>query len=238
MKYFHHQRLKGQPASMHLKEWLQEPLYFVSGIDTDAGKTVVTGFLSRELLEDGVQALTQKFIQTGVTDLSEDIVEHRKVEGRDLLPEDLDGTTCPLVYSYPCSPHMAAQIDGKPLDVSKVEESTKLLLKKSDTLFLEGAGGLMVPLSEDYLTIDYVEQHQIPTILVVTAKLGSINHAVLSLEVLKKRGIRCPLVVYNRHIATDDKITEETARWLSTYLGNHFPDTLWIEIGADMLREV
>ena len=64
--------------------------YFISGIDTDAGKTYVTGYIARRLMEEGKRVITQKFIQTGNTDMSEDIVKHREIMGTGLLPEDLD----------------------------------------------------------------------------------------------------------------------------------------------------
>lgn len=226
MKYF-----TSKTNISSLKELLSEPVYFVSGIDTDAGKTVATGYLSKTLLEEGVQCLTQKFIQTGVEGVSEDILVHRSIEQRPLLPEDKDGSTCPLLYTYPCSPHMAAAIDQKPIALEKVEQATaKLQAAGAETILLEGAGGLMVPLSEDLLTIDYLIRHQLPCILVCTAKLGSINHTLLSLEALKSRNIRIPLIVYNRHVATDKKISEESARWLQQYLDRHYPQCTWIEL--------
>lgn len=65
---------------MKLSEILTAPVYFVTGIDTDAGKTVATGWISRQLLEEGVQVITQKLVQTGCVEMSDDILVHRKIE--------------------------------------------------------------------------------------------------------------------------------------------------------------
>ena len=211
-----------------MKELLPERVYFVTGIDTDAGKTIATGYLSRTLLSEGVQVVTQKLIQTGNDGISEDIQKHREIEGRDLLPEDLDHTTNPLIYSYPCSPHMAIAIDGKEPEYGLAKASTKVLEERFEKVLLEGAGGLMVPLTLDKLTIDYIEEEKLPVILVTTAKLGSINHTILSIEALQRRGIPLAMLVYNRGIATDDKITEETEKYLRRYAGIYAAEAAFV----------
>lgn len=211
-----------------MKELFPLQGYFVSGIDTDAGKTVATGFISRALLDEGVRVITQKLIQTGNHGISEDITVHRQIEGRELLPEDKDGTTCCLIYSYPCSPHMAIEIDGREPEYDRATANTHLLEAKYEKVLVEGAGGLMVPLTEDYLNIDYIKDQGLPCILVGTAKLGSINHILLSLEALAHREIPIPALVYNKGVATDDKITLETERYLRDYLSRHYPETALI----------
>ena len=213
-----------------LKELLPDRVYFVTGIDTDSGKTVATAMLSRRLLGEGVNVITQKLIQTGCDGLSEDILSHRRLEGRPLTTEDREGVTCPLVYTYPCSPHMAVRIDGKDLDLSKAQRSTEQLLSMYEKVLIEGAGGLMVPLMETYLTVDYIVDRQLPVILVTTAKLGSINHTLLTLEVLTKRGLTLSALIYNKGIATDDNITTETECYLRTFLIRHHPEAHFITL--------
>lgn len=213
-----------------MKELFPLKTYFVSGIDTDAGKTVATGFISRTLREEGVNVITQKLIQTGNHGISEDIAMHRKIEDRALLPEDIDETTCCLIYSYPCSPHMAIAIDGRAPEYDKATANTHLLEQKYDKVLVEGAGGLMVPLTEDYLNIDYIADQGLPCILVGTAKLGSINHILLSMEALGHRGIPTPALLYNRGVATDERITAETERYLRGYLQRHYPETSFIPL--------
>ena len=76
-------------------------VYFISGIDTDAGKSIVTGVIARTLLQKGVHVITQKFIQTGCVGISEDILKHREIMGIPPQEVDKDGTTCPYVMTYP-----------------------------------------------------------------------------------------------------------------------------------------
>ena len=88
----------------------------------------------------------------------------------------------------------------------------------------------MVPLTEDYLNIDYIADQGLPCILVGTAKLGSINHILLSMEALGHRGIPTPALLYNRGVATDERITAETERYLRGYLQRHYPETSFIPL--------
>ena len=112
-------------------------VYFVSGIDTDAGKSVVTGLLARSLRKRGVNVITQKFIQTGWVGISEDILKHREIMGIEPQPVDKDGTTCPYVMTYPASPHLAAEIDKVTLDMERITVSTRKLDALYDMVLLE-----------------------------------------------------------------------------------------------------
>jgi len=89
---------------------------FISGIDTNIGKTYATGILARALAEKGKTVITQKMIQTGCTEVSEDIEMHRQLQDIPFTEEDKAGLTCPYIFTYPCSPHMAAERDGRTID--------------------------------------------------------------------------------------------------------------------------
>lgn len=205
---------------------MESKIYFISGIDTDAGKSYCTAWLARELARSGQRVITQKFIQTGNTGHSEDIDLHRRLTGTGYLPEDREGLTMPEIFSYPCSPHLAARIDRRPIDFAKIERATLELARRYDTVLVEGAGGLMVPLTEDYLTIDYIAEKRYPLAFVTSGKLGSINHTLLSLEAIARRGIVLDTVMYNLYPTEKDKtIQEDTMRFIQDYLSKHFPET-------------
>ena len=112
-------------------------IYFVSGIDTGIGKTYATGFLAKIWNAQGIRSITQKLIQTGNTDLSEDIEQHRKIMGCGLLPEDLQKLTMPEIYSYPASPHLAARLDQRPVDLQRIGQATQQLGEQFDRVLLE-----------------------------------------------------------------------------------------------------
>jgi len=177
---------------------MSKNVYFITGIDTDAGKSIVTGVLARDMRARGERVITQKFIQTGNTGISEDIELHRRIMGIPLQREDLDGTTCPITFTYPASPQLAAEIDNREIDLSLVEKSTGKLLESYDTVLLEGAGGLFVPLTDTYSTIDYIADHRLPVILVTSPRLGSINHTVLTINELRRRDVEVRGVIVNR----------------------------------------
>lgn len=205
-------------------------VYFISGIDTDAGKSVVTGLLARSLRKKGINVITQKFIQTGCVGISEDILKHREIMGIDLQLVDQDGTTCPYVMTYPASPHLAAEIDHVTLDMERVTTSTRKLETMYDVVLLEGAGGLYVPVTRNYFTIDYIQEHKLPLILVTSSKLGSINHTLMSLELCRSRKINVACLAYNRYPNDSEWITNDSITIFKNYLEQYFPSTKLIEI--------
>lgn len=210
---------------------MKKEIIFVSGIDTAIGKSYATGFLAREWNRQGIKTITQKFIQTGNTDISEDIEVHRQIMGTGLVEADRERLTMPEIFTYPCSPHLAAEIDHRAIDFDKIERASQALLQSYDRILLEGAGGLMVPLTRDLLTIDYVAQKNYPLILVTSGRLGSINHTLLSLEAIEKRGIRLHSVLYNLYPENEDKIIQhDTEEYTRTWLERHFPETEFIRV--------
>ncbi|MDR2775609.1 MAG: dethiobiotin synthase [Tannerella sp.] len=210
---------------------MRQNIYFVSGIDTDAGKSYATGYLARRWNEQGIRTITQKFVQTGNSGCSEDIVLHRKLMGIGYTKEDEEMFTMPEIYSYPASPLLASRLDNRPVDFDKIEHATRILGERYDAVLLEGAGGLMVPLTDDCLTIDYIGEKGYPLILVTSGKLGSINHTLLSLEAIAGRGLALYMVAYNLFPENRDRtICDDTKQYIAAYLRRNFPDTQLMEV--------
>lgn len=198
---------------------------FVSGIHTDAGKSYATGWYAKELMNQGKSVATLKFIQTGNIGRSEDIDVHRRIMQTE-LPEDRQGITAPQIFSYPCSPQLAAEIDGRKIDFEKIDEAIATLSRSYDILLIEGAGGLMVPLTDDFWTIDYIASRALPVILVTNGTLGSINHTLLSFEALERRAIPLHSVIYNTYFDSKDKrIAADTSDFIRRYMTKRHPDT-------------
>ena len=215
---------------------------FISGIDTDIGKTYVTGMIAKSLMQQGVNVITQKLVQTGVaidTDsgeigIADDIITHRQLMGIPLQPCDLDYITCPYRYQKPASPHLAAKLANETLNPDVITSATKSLQADYEVVLLEGAGGLLVPITEQLLTLDYIAAQGYPIILVTSGRLGSINHTLLSLEAIKSRGLKIHSVVYN-HIhdsaaQTDEQIAASTIEFLQKYLQQYYPTTHWLQL--------
>ncbi len=211
---------------------MENKVYFISGMDTNIGKSYSTGYLAREWNAKGIRTITQKMIQTGNSLVSEDIKLHRHIMGCGWLPEDDERLTMPEVFTYPCSPHLASEIDKRAINFNKIKYATQQLSERFDAVLLEGAGGLMVPLTRKYLTIDYIQDNQYPLILVVSGRLGSINHILLSLEAVQKRNIQLHTLIYNLYEDRDGDpiIREDTKTFIHQYIRNFFPETKIMEL--------
>ncbi|MBN8791597.1 MAG: ATP-dependent dethiobiotin synthetase BioD [Stenotrophomonas nitritireducens] len=209
---------------------------FVGGIDTEIGKTVVTGWLARQWIEQGREVITQKLVQTGCVGASDDILLHRRLMGSGLFDEDRDGTTMPALYAYPASPHLAAKLESRALDLDAIAAATARLRARYDTVLVEGAGGLLVPLTAELLTLDYVAAQGWPVILVTSGRLGSINHTLLSLEAIAARGIALHGIAWNsRDDGSDEVIAAESRRYLRQWMQARFPQARWYDVPVLML---
>lgn len=202
--------------------------FFITGIDTNCGKTYVTGQIAKYLLEQGKKVITQKLIQTGCSDIAEDIEEHRRIMGIDLLPEDLDKTTCSQVLSYPCSPHLAAQIDETEIDLTQISTNTEKLKKTHEIVLIEGAGGLHVPIKKGYHILHYIKEHNFRVILVSSSKLGSINHTLLSIDACKQNNIEIAALVYNQFPEDDELIAEDSAKIIEEYYKSAYAEGCFV----------
>ncbi|MCH9765262.1 MAG: dethiobiotin synthase [Alphaproteobacteria bacterium] len=155
--------------------------FIVTGTDTGVGKTVVAATLVA-----GLGASYWKPIQAGFTDGTdrERVAELSGAPADKILPE---------VYclSVPASPHFAAEQDGLEIDVARLQ-----IPDGSDPLIVEGAGGLMVPITRSALQIDVFANWGLPIILVARTALGTINHSLLSIAALKARSIPIQGVVF------------------------------------------
>ena len=207
---------------------------FITGIDTDIGKTYTTGLLAKALYEHGCRVITQKLVQTGCHDIADDIVAHRKIMGVPLQEVDEDSTTCPYIFSKPASPHLASALESRVINPQEITAATHNLAQQYDCVLLEGAGGLMVPIRDDLLTIDYIARQRYPVILVTSGRLGSINHTLMSIEMLKHRSLHLHAIIYNHwqrdKEVQDQQIAASTKSHLKQYLQRYYLHTHWIDL--------
>ena len=176
---------------------MQNKPLFVTGIGTDIGKTLISAILLEKLKCD-----YWKPVQAGVLDNSDTLKVQRMVS-------NTISVFHPEAYrlTQPYSPHKSAALDG-----ITIEEKTIITPKTDNTLLVEGAGGLMVPLNDQALVIDLIKQLNADVILVSQNYLGSINHTLLSIEALKQRGIPVKGIIFNgeENTSTEDYITNYT----------------------------
>lgn len=193
-------------------------IYFISGIDTDTGKTVAVGLMARYLMKQGVRVITAKLVQTGNDGFSEDLLKHRAMMGVPAFEEDTAGLTAPQIFKFPASPHLAARLEGRVVDVDAIRNAMRLLAERYDIVLVEGAGGVAVPLTDELLTIDFVAHEKWPMIFVTSGKLGSVNHTILSLEAASNRHVPVAGIVYNYCASAHPIIDSDTAQMMGRWV--------------------
>lgn len=164
--------------------------FFITGIGTGIGKTIVSAVLTEKLKAD-----YWKPVQSGDLDISDTL----KVKS--LVSNDLS-LFHPETYrlTQPYSPHKSAAIDG--IDIKKEKF---IAPKTNNNLIIEGAGGVMVPLNDSFLMIDLIKQLKADVILVSQNYLGSINHTLLSVAILKQYGINIVGIIFNGKVDSDSE---------------------------------
>ena len=193
-------------------------VYFVTGIDTDVGKTYATALFARFLIRKGYTTITQKIAQTGCVSTSDDVLFHRKVMGKAFPKEDSEGTTCPYIFKYPASPHLSARLEGVEIDCNKISAATQKLATHYEQVVVEGVGGVYVPLNNTIALIDYLQEKKYKVVVVSSSKLGSINHTLLTLEALKNRNIEVCGLIYNRFADAGSAIANDSIEVFKRYL--------------------
>ena len=202
-------------------------VYFISGIDTGIGKTVATGLMARWLRAAGRDAITVKMVQTGNDGFSEDIEAHRAICGGVRFPEDDEGLTAPQIFKFPSSPLLASSLEGARVDVDVIRRAVGTCAARHEVVLVESAGGLDVPLTEDLLSVDLAAGEGWPLVLVTCGRLGSINHALLSLEAAKSRGMKVAGVVHDWCEGADPVIDRDAVKTVRRYLAKWgFPDVI------------
>ena len=170
--------------------------FFVTGIGTDVGKTVVSA-----ILVEALQADYWKPVQAGDLDFS----DTDRVRGW-VLNEKSFFHPNSYALNTPMSPHAAADLDGLHIDIEQIREP-----ETSNDLVIEGAGGVLVPLNEKDTMINLIRDDY-KTVVVSQNYLGSINHTLLTLEALRSRGISiCGLVFNGQEVPTTEAIIRELA---------------------------
>jgi dethiobiotin synthetase len=170
--------------------------YFITGIGTGIGKTLISAILTEKLKAD-----YWKPIQSGDLDTSDSITIGSLISNTQTVihPENYRLT-------QPLSPHLSARLDGIEIDLNKIP-----IPLTDNNLIIEGAGGLMVPLNEKELIIDLIKKLNVEVILVSQNYLGSINHTLLSVNLLKQYKIPVKGIIFN------DEENTETENYILQY---------------------
>lgn len=169
----------------------QAKAFFVTGTDTEIGKTLVSSALVYAMAQRGWASVGMKPVAAGAELIdgiwwNEDVQALRAVSNV-AVPDTLIN---PYLFRLPAAPHIAAREEGREIDLAHIIDSYRALATKVEALVVEGVGGFCVPLNSRHNTADMAQQLQLPVILVVGMRLGCISHALLSVEAIAARGLK------------------------------------------------
>ncbi len=187
--------------------------FFVTGTDTEVGKTFVSCALMQALRQAGQSVIGYKPIAAGAE------LSHHGLLNDDALLLQQNGSFSlpyeavnPIVFAPPIAPHIAAAQAQQTINMAVVEQGYQNLLGQgADTLLVEGAGGWHLPLGNGQYLSDWVEQKQLPVIMVVGMKLGCLNHALLTAQSITRAGLKLVGWVANSPGVEQDFLAENIA---------------------------
>jgi dethiobiotin synthetase len=178
---------------------------FVTGTDTDCGKTLIAGGIARSLLKKGMNVGVMKPLATwgdptrelGVRTkwISDDALHLRQAAAT----SDALDLINPICFKAAMAPWPAARLEKKSIDVGRVMSAYKELCQRHQYMVVEGAGGLMVPITREFFMVDLIEKMKLAAIIVARPDLGTLNHTLLSVAMLKSRGIPLAGIIINNY---------------------------------------
>lgn len=186
--------------------------YFITGTDTEVGKTVATAVLGLLFQKQKKKISVMKPIASGGLGkdgkcISEDALFLKKILN---LTEPLEMIN-PICLKHPLAPKVAAEYIGQDINISAIKsEYVDFQNRKLDYLLVEGVGGVMVPLKHDYLVLDMIKDFKFPVIIVARPNLGTINHTILTTSLLKQEQIPIAGIVFNYAKKQEKGIAERT----------------------------
>lgn len=164
---------------------------FVTGTDTEIGKTLISAAILHLLVASGRRACGMKPIAAGAVTGDDGMLHNEDADmlaaaGNVHLPQQI---TTPYMFKEPAAPHIAAALAGVTIEAVPIIAAYAEILAASDAVVVEGVGGFHVPLADDFDTADLATQLNLPVILVVGLRLGCISHALLTVEAVVRRGL-------------------------------------------------
>ncbi len=170
--------------------------WFITGTDTEVGKTFVTCALLHALRNQGVKAIGMKPVSAGTdADGKNEDVEQLIAAAGVKAPRELIN---PYLFAPAIAPHISAAAEGRSIDIAHIVTAFESLRTMADAVLIEGVGGFCVPLGPNTDTADMAEALGLPVILIVGMRLGCINHALLTQQAIAARGLTLAGWIANR----------------------------------------
>ncbi len=170
---------------------------FITGTDTGVGKTLVTAALALHLKKRGMTVGVMKPIETGVPagrDARSDAARLQSI----IESEETLGAIRPYSFELPLAPLTAAQMSGRSINLGTIGKIYRLLSNRYECMVVEGVGGVQVPITQSDNVLSLIKRLRLPVVVVGRSGLGGVNHALLTVEALRRQNIRMIALVLNR----------------------------------------
>ena len=184
---------------------------FITGTDTEIGKTVIAGGLAAALKASGVNVGVMKPIASGGIEHNGRIVSEDAIFLKNTAQvDDALDLINPICLRPPLAPSVAAEIEGVSIDLRQIDDAFAQLCQRHEFIVVEGVGGIAVPICEDVLVAEMAQRFQLPLLIVARPNLGTINHTVLTVEFAKSRNLELYGIVLNASQDESKGLAEDT----------------------------
>jgi dethiobiotin synthetase len=186
---------------------------FITGTDTEVGKTVIAGAAAMLQRSRGLRVGVFKPVATGCRrDIRLGLISADAEFLASCAGTDYDiRTICPCCYSAPAAPLVAVRREHRAIDYGAISHSYRHIVGASDFVIVEGIGGLLVPVTAKYNVADFAREFGLPLVIVGRSALGTINHTLLTLEAARARDLKVAGIVLNGYDPDGATLAEETA---------------------------
>ncbi|WP_179291471.1 dethiobiotin synthase [Enterobacter cloacae] len=208
--------------------------YFVTGTDTEVGKTVASSALLQAARLQGKTTAGYKPVASGSEMTAQGLrnTDALALQRNSTLPLDYAAVN-PYTFAEPTSPHIISADEGRPIAFSVLSDGLRALERQADWVLVEGAGGWFTPLSDELMFADWVQREQLPVILVVGVKLGCINHAMLTAQAVQLAGLRLAGWIANDVVAPGKRHQEYLATLRRVLPAPFLGEIPWLADGAE-----
>ena len=171
--------------------------YFITGTDTDVGKTVVTAGLARACADKGIDVGIMKPFAAGKRQTKGFSSQDTEILSKAARVSDPESLVNPQFFPLPASPYTASINLGQNVDLPNVFRCYKTLSDKHGVMIVEGMGGIMTPILKNYFVADLISEMNLDSIIITRTKIGTVNHTIMTAKICKQYNISVKGIIIN-----------------------------------------
>ena len=184
---------------------------FITGTDTGVGKTLIAGAIAKILRQSGKKVGVFKPVATGCKKTKNGLVSKdaeflAHCTGSEFSLDIIN----PAAFEVPAAPFACEKIENKKVDLKKIAATYKQICQESDFVIVEGIGGIKVPITADIDVLSLAKSFDLPVVIVVRSKLGTINHTLLTIDAIRRSGLSLAGIIINGYDEKTSDLAEKT----------------------------